>query len=440
MLYILLLLLRMVFQVGDGMGRGLVVTADVEPGDLLLVSNPLAKLSKQETEMVSGAGAADEMSDSPTTTNVLHEHLIRVLCARAANSSRDRALLSRLCKQKEEILPVPSMSIFCPGELGITTIGDEQIPSAADATGANGGGSEPQLSEQEIKNVAGVVKYNALGHAGVHRESENEVRRSWTCGIWMAPSFINHSCIPNCAMVLVGDAAFVVAARKLQLGSQVTLAYFDIFRPLHERRESMRRWDFECHCKRCELEQSLRDPVAAICKHSKSSVHMNGRFKHMWLFSNQKETRTDHMDLVEIAELVQELLSKEGGGLSNLESSWIRASFVHAYMADETRTSAASESRPVQENHVTHLELAFQSAEAVCRGHIQTLELAAALWARETTSLGGHSFLVRAIYDKAVNCCRCVFGRQSPHVLHKLLQAAAASALPPEIVFLGRNQ
>lgn len=419
------------------MGRGMVVTADVEPGDLLLVSNPLAKLCKHETEMVSGGGVADEMIDLPTATNVLHEHLIRVLCARASNSSRDRALLSRLCKQKDEILSVPSMRIFFPGELGVTTGGNERIPSAADVMGANGGDSESRLSEQEIKNVAGVVRYNAFGHAAVRRESETGVRRSWTCGIWMAPSFINHSCIPNCAMMLVGDVAFVVAARKLQLGSQVTVAYFDIFRPLHERRESMQRWDFECRCKRCELEQSLHDPLAVICRHLKSSTHMNDMNKHMCLQSNHMDTWTDRVDLVKIAELVQEVLSKEGG-LSSLERSWIRASFVHAYMADKTRISVASEN-PLHKNRITHLELAFKSAEAVCRGHIQTLEIAATLWERETTSLGSRSFLVRVIYDKALNCCRCVFGRQSPEVLHKLLKAAAASALPPEIVFLGRN-
>ena len=421
----------MAFQVGDGMGRGLVVTADVEPGDVLLVSNPLVKLCKHETEVVSGGGVADEMSDLPTATNVLHEHLTRILCARASSSPRDRALLSRLCKQRDEILSVPPMRIFCPGEVGGTTAGDEQMPSAADGNnGANGGGSGARLSEQEIRNVAGVVRYNAFGHAAVRRESENEVRRSWTCGIWMAPSFINHSCIPNCAMMWVGDVAIVVAARKLQLGSQVTVAYFDIFRPLHDRRESMRRWDFECRCKRCELEQSLDDPLAVICKHFKLSTHMNHMNKPMWQKSN-------HMDLVEVAELVKEVLSKEGG-LSSLERSWIRASFVQAYMADKTRISVAPEN-PLHKNRITHLELALQSAEAVCRGHIQTLEIAATLWQRETTSLGSRSFLVRAIYDKALNCCRCVFGHQSPEVLHKLLKDAAASAFPPEIVFLGRN-
>ena len=427
------------FQVGDGMGRGLVVTADVEPGDFLLVSNPLAKLCKNETETVSGGSVADDMSDLPTATSVLHKHLIRVLCARASNSSRDRALLSMLCKQKNEILSVPSMRILCPGELDVTTGGDEQMQSAADVMGANSGDSVSQLSEQEIKNVAGAVRYNAFGHAAVRRESENEVRRSWTCGIWMAPSFINHSCIPNCAMMLVGDVAFVVAARKLQLGSQVTLAYFDIFRPLHERRESMRRWDFECRCKRCELEQSLHDPLAVICKHLKACTHMNDMNKHMSLQSNHMDTWTDHMDLVQIAELVQEVLSKEGG-LSNLDRGWIRASFVHAYIADKTRNSVASENRKtLHKNRITHLELALQSAEAVCRGHIQTLEIAATLWERETTSLGSHSFLVRGIYHKALKCCLCAFGRHTPEVLHKLLKSTAASALPPEIVFLGRN-
>lgn len=327
--------LLLTFQVGNGMGRGLVLDTDVEPGDLLLVSNPLAKLCKQETDVAAGGAALEE--NSLTLRNVLQDQLTRVLCTRAASSSHDRALLMLLCKRRGENLPVPPMNLFCSSRSKFEDTAPIHSTTFSASINITGGVFDidrsvtPELlTEEEIESVVGVVRCNAFGHTGMKREGERKVKRSWSCGIWMLPSFLNHSCVPNCAMVVVGDALFVVAARKMRAGVQLTVAYFDIFRPLEERRISMQGWDFECSCKRCKVEDSLHDSLANVSRDYAFRDHNNGQ--HILRSYYEDDTygnlwRQEPMvDLASLAEQVQAILEKEPG-LSNLDKNWIRGSF-----------------------------------------------------------------------------------------------------------------
>jgi hypothetical protein len=74
------------------------------------------------------------------------------------------------------------------------------------------------------------------------------------------PVLHDHSRTTNGSTVVIGKAMLVVEGCGLEMGNKLTLAYFDIFWPLKERRVSMRHsWNFVCTCSRCILEGHMQE-------------------------------------------------------------------------------------------------------------------------------------------------------------------------------------
>ncbi|KAI0490439.1 hypothetical protein F4859DRAFT_8000 [Xylaria cf. heliscus] len=66
-------------------------------------------------------------------------------------------------------------------------------------------------------------------------------------------SRINHSCRPNCAYFFDPNTFTqnVVAARYIQPGEELSIAYIDPILPQAERFKKLKAWGFECSCERC---------------------------------------------------------------------------------------------------------------------------------------------------------------------------------------------
>ena len=47
------------------------------------------------------------------------------------------------------------------------------------------------------------------------------------CGVWPLPSFINHSCAPNCHRINVGQIMLVFASQNLPAGAEITMKYYE---------------------------------------------------------------------------------------------------------------------------------------------------------------------------------------------------------------------
>ena len=65
------------------------------------------------------------------------------------------------------------------------------------------------------RHAANVVKTSAIRNAS-------------SVGVYALPSFINHSCAPNCQRLLIGHTMFIRAARDLGKGEEVFMKYFDV--------------------------------------------------------------------------------------------------------------------------------------------------------------------------------------------------------------------
>lgn len=418
-------------RVGANRGRGLVLTADVSAGDLLLVSNPLAKISKVETEVAEDEHALE--TGCWTGSHVLADQLVSVLSARAWRSSYDRELLSTLCCQGGEDLLVPSMKLFQNEPHGVGKPGVEVTCELC------------PFDRNEVARICGVVQCNAFGHTGVSRKNEKEITRSWSCGIWMLPSFMNHSCKPNVGTVVVGDAMIVVAARGLKCGEELTVAYFDIFRPLKERRISMlHSWNFVCTCRRCALEENMTEALMVLSRaysFRETEAAITLRALHMRSPEDNTWCPYSVVDLAQLAEHIEQVLYQEPG-LTRDEKNWIRASFLSAFLADGERymidVGGLQEPRHMKHVRKTHIEIALEAAEAVTPGHPQTLQIAAVLHERALHLYGKHSFLVKKTTRRALNICMRLFGAQRVEALQKIIEAAAMDVLSSSIIFLSR--
>jgi tetratricopeptide (TPR) repeat protein len=70
-------------------------------------------------------------------------------------------------------------------------------------------------------------------------------------GLWILPSFINHSCIENVIRIFFGDVMFVKALRDLREGEEVLCSYLPHHILPHERSGYLSQLPFTCRCSAC---------------------------------------------------------------------------------------------------------------------------------------------------------------------------------------------
>ena len=58
-------------------------------------------------------------------------------------------------------------------------------------------------------------------------------------GLWLLPSFMNHSCRPNVQRVIAHDRLFLRAGRDLRAGDELFDSYVSVLRPLVHRRAAL---------------------------------------------------------------------------------------------------------------------------------------------------------------------------------------------------------
>ncbi|RPA91728.1 hypothetical protein L873DRAFT_1751528 [Choiromyces venosus 120613-1] len=81
-------------------------------------------------------------------------------------------------------------------------------------------------------------------------------------GIWIMPSYMNHSCWPNSVRSFLGDLLIVRAARDIPEGEEITTDYLQSESRVEKRQKLFRsQWAFECQCTLCEIETAESDEV-----------------------------------------------------------------------------------------------------------------------------------------------------------------------------------
>ena len=82
--------------------------------------------------------------------------------------------------------------------------------------------------------------------------SEVEDHLTGSSGLWLEPSYFNHSCEPNCGRVVLGDFMFVFCIAVVNEGDECCLAYIDTTQTRQERKAQLSKgWHFDCQCSAC---------------------------------------------------------------------------------------------------------------------------------------------------------------------------------------------
>ena len=97
----------------------------------------------------------------------------------------------------------------------------------------------------DVKRIGDITDRHSFGGARFLQKDQ------MFCGLWLLPSIINHSCLPNSKWLEVGSAMFIHAAKPIERGEEFTISYFDTLIPLTPREAMCERWGFKCKCKRC---------------------------------------------------------------------------------------------------------------------------------------------------------------------------------------------
>ncbi|KAG0569456.1 hypothetical protein KC19_6G091500 [Ceratodon purpureus] len=368
-----------VTDVGRGRGRGLILTKDVEAGELLLVANPIAFLPLQDVDPT-----RNDISQAFVNGKVQEGFRKIIETAHAQNKGLER--LSTLC-DGEKVLPAPSVN-------------------QTDSESA----TEEQLDAARIRRIVQLNAINGdatMGWKNLPGSGEQDKKvEHW--GLWWLPSFINHSCLPSSSPILVGKALFVFASRDLRAGDEVTRAYFDIFQPLDQRKElSTKGWGFVCYCPRCKLEDALHTSLSKVTEQYVKLMELASKSKSEF-GTDEKLTETQTSAALKFFHKLESKL--KDFKLNGAENNWVRSSFLH--YIDMISGD--------HELH-THLESIVEALVTVCPGSETTLHMAVVAKDSAKRTFGKKSAQFKAGNQRALNICRFTYGKQKASVLQSIV-------------------
>jgi hypothetical protein len=73
-------------------------------------------------------------------------------------------------------------------------------------------------------------------------------------GVWIYPSFINHSCVGNVNRVFYGDVMMIRALRDLRAGEEIELSY--VGNSSDRREKLLKAWSINCNCAWCQQDNA----------------------------------------------------------------------------------------------------------------------------------------------------------------------------------------
>ncbi|PUU76843.1 hypothetical protein B9Z19DRAFT_1194466 [Tuber borchii] len=253
-------------RIGDagGKGRGLFTTRDVKFGDLLLCSKAFNVCHKEVANArIDILFNLKAKKGQAGTHSQLVQELIQVLYHNPKKAKGFYELHSgdyqRVRGEMVDGLPVVDshlvMRIMLKNSFGCQRL------SFVD-------GRPGDLFEEKTEVEKMVTEMSPSGTTG-------------GSGIWIMPSYINHSCWPNSIRSFLGNLLIVRAARDIPAGEEITMTYIDNESGVQERQKaSYSGWDFSCECTLCEIEAAESQEVQSkrqslVEKALKFKVYLN---------------------------------------------------------------------------------------------------------------------------------------------------------------------
>ncbi|KAL2642480.1 hypothetical protein R1flu_010067 [Riccia fluitans] len=276
-------------------GRGLFVTERVDAGCLLLVSNALA---------IASTTASNTAAD---------------LCVKLAGNLLNLAKASKRVQYQLYYLTSGKPELENPG-----------IPEINLFRPSSSWSPDPKKNvDLSFIDVVKKVTFNTFDASravcdGLKIEAKGDTCSTISSGMWVLPSFLNHSCVPNTGITFVGRAMFLRASRDLEAGEELTTSYTACSNP--NRKKSIKKWHFECTCERCQQDQ-LMEPYMKELREELDEYSSR--------ISSKKATKAEKLrsifksaDMVERVEKAIKSLPLE---VDARRRNWVRVSFMVIY-------------------------------------------------------------------------------------------------------------
>ena len=207
----------------EGKGKGLIASEDILKGKLLMVSKAFSisikKLRDENNNIQKSSLFCLNLITNKIDTETKTLNLIETVQNLRNNPQRAKELYS-----------------LYTGDLNRS----EEIPNGVIDIG-------------RIENICCFNSFEATQAEDTLSNSDKMSYRS--SGLWILPSYLNHSCLSNTYRTFYGDIMTVHAIKDIKKGEEITCSYLDPFGSYKDRLEKMQRYKFECKCDLCVIDQ-----------------------------------------------------------------------------------------------------------------------------------------------------------------------------------------
>jgi len=207
----------------EGKGRGIILTKDIPAGTLLIVSRGVGvyKVEEEGREFALSANLGNKTANTMEQMKVISSTI---------NTIKTNPFVSNL------LLKLYAGPTFTQSTSSDVTINDFKVNQDESFTSS---------TRASIEQIKGIVKYNSFQEPDITQIN----------GLWLLPSLINHSCLPNCHRFCIGETMFITSSKNLKMGEELFLAYVSMLDTYHGRTNKLESFGFICKCKLCEMDK-----------------------------------------------------------------------------------------------------------------------------------------------------------------------------------------
>ncbi|CAB4381417.1 unnamed protein product [Rhizophagus irregularis] len=123
------------------------------------------------------------------------------------------------------------------------------------------------LCSVDVRRIEKIIKYNyfeLVEHWDIwHTEENKRLTKDLGAGLWILPSYINHSCVDiNVDRLVIGDMMFIRTCRPILSGKELILNYCSPVNSYEVRSYALRLHGIKsCSCRLCNLDRSESEKV-----------------------------------------------------------------------------------------------------------------------------------------------------------------------------------
>ncbi|CCU97827.1 unnamed protein product [Malassezia sympodialis ATCC 42132] len=220
-------------------GRGLVLTRDVDEGELLLFCRAIGSSYSQDA----GCAGVPLLRCNPLAgvTSTTTQVLAATQCLHLMLDRPELAVAFLGLTAGPDTPPSDYVSSVYPLQTGPVLGAKEAVHMRA-----------PNVPAHYVNQV---LRFNAFGPAAVPAAAAGQDPMSRSTMPHPLPAILNHACLPNVSSVFFGDFVATRALHPLRRGTQIMHQYVQGEVSYHARQAQLSKHGFQCGCALCRLDE-----------------------------------------------------------------------------------------------------------------------------------------------------------------------------------------